>query len=974
MSARRVAGGSAIDRSREIAFTFDRRPFRGYAGDTLASALLAQDELLIARSFKLHRPRGVFGAGYDDAVMVDRLAPRPAANQLATVTAIEDGAAYRSVSTFPDASRDLGALAQFFAPLLPAGFYYKTFMRPNWRLFEPFVRAAAGLGSVPQEAWRPVCESRFGDCELLIAGAGPAGLAAALTAAQAGAETILVDDGDEPGGRLSIDCADATGWVNGLSQAFTSLPNLKILRRSTVWALHEHNLLAVLERAPRDGAGLDFRNWKIRARQVLVATGAHERGLLFADNDRPGIMLASAARSHLMRHGVLCGERILVCTNNDSAYGAAVTLAAAGADVAIVDTRSAPAQSCLDAAKDSGVDVLPGSRIVAARGRRRVSGADIMLADGRSRRIACDLIAVSGGWNPAYHLASQSRRATSVWNDEISSFVARCETDAPLRVAGAAAGVFAASDCAADGAEAARSALLALGRTVDPAPPPELADAFVAQSVAPSWPQPGKVRGKTFVDLSGDVTTADLALALREGYDSIELVKRYTTAGMGVDQGKTGNVNVIGVVAAMAGKSVDAVGVTTFRPPYAPVEFGAIAGQRRGARLYPWRHTPLTRWHLANGAVMYEAGLRWQRPGYYSKPGENWEAAAQREARAVREAVGVYDGAPLGKLLIKGPDAAALLDLVYVGDFGKLRPGRGKYGVMMSDDGLVLDDGVTFRLNDREWLLHASTGAADRVYAHLEQVLQIHRPHWRVSVIPVTSQWANVAICGPRAREALACLDPDFDISRDALPFMGMAEGRLGDIPVRVFRVSWTGEASFELNTPARHAEELWRRVMTAGAPFGIAPVGSEANHILRVEAGYISIGHEVDGTADVYDLGLGAIVSRNKTDFIGKRAMEIRRRTDPVRPELVGFLPDDPQRKIPEGAPIVPIGGTDQEGFVSACVASVALGRVVALGLLRDGRARRGQTVHAHVRGETIALRVVDPVFHDADRQRVKS
>ncbi len=974
MTARRVAGGFAIDRSRKIAFTFDGMAFSGFEGDTLASALLANDELLIGRSFKLHRPRGVSGAGHDDGVMVERLAPRPVANQLAALTPIEDGAIYRSVSTFPDARRDLGAIAQWFSPLLPAGFYYKTFMRPHWRLFEPFIRAAAGLGRVPEDAWRPVCESRFGDCEILVVGAGPAGLAAALTAARAGADTILVDDGEAPGGRLPIDIAGGGEWAARLAQQCARLPNLRVMKRSTVWAYHEHEFLAVLERAPQDVAGLDVRNWKLRARQVIIATGAHERPIAFADNDRPGVMLASATRALLARHGVLAGERAVVFANNDSAYGAAFAMRTAGADVTVVDARREPPRATIDSASAIGAQVIAGAQVARAIGRRRVRAADIVSADGTRRRLACDLIAVSGGWNPAFHLASQTRRAKSVWREDIAAFVAEHEDAAPFRLAGAAAGEFDAERCAAHGARAACAALTALGRRGEPCETPDFDDPFITQKVEPLWVVPPRGKGKAFVDLSGDVTTDDLGLALREGYDSIELLKRYTTAGMGVDQGKTGNVVVIGVVAALTGQSSDAVGTTTFRPPYVPVEFGAIAGQRQGALLYPFRHTALTPAHVAAGAVMYDAGLRWRRPGYYPREGENWEAAALREARAVRERVGVYDGTPLGKFLLKGPDVAQLLDLVYVGDFGKLRVGRGKYGVMMSDDGLVLDDGVTFRLSESEWLLHSSTGAADRVYAHLEQILQIHRPHWRVSILPVTSQWANLTLCGPRARDVLAALQPDFDISREALPFMAMAQGRLGDIPVRIFRVSWTGEASYELNTPARYASELWRRVTAAGAAFDIAQIGSEANHILRVEAGYISTGHEVDGTADIVDLGLGGLVSRTKPDFLGKRSMQIRRAAEPKRFELVGLLPQDSKKKVPEGAPIVPEGAREQEGFVSACVNSVALGRVVALGLLREGRARHGEIVRARIRGESIALRVVEPVFHDADRARVKS
>ena len=973
MTARRLSSGGRIDRQRPIAFRFDGMELKGCAGDTVASALMANDVALVGRSFKLHRPRGFFGAGHEDGVMVSRLAPRPAANQLATVTPLEEGGDYVSVSTWPNARSDLGAAAQWFSRLLPAGFYYKTFMLPSWRLFEPFIRGAAGLGRVPDPAWEPVCESRFGDCDVLVVGAGPAGLAAALTAARAGASVMLADDGEHPGGRLIADGLDDGGWAARAVAELESLSHARLLRRATVWGHHERNLLTLIERRPADAPDLDLRNWKIRARQLVIAAGAHERPIPFADGDRPGVMLASAARAFLNRHGVLAGERAVVFANNDSARGAALDLAGAGASVTLVDIR--PQAKGAAALAQRGVKLIADGCVLRALGSRRVEGVEIRHPDGRVAALPCDLVAVSGGWNPAFHLASQTREARSVWRDDLAAFVAS-HGEGHFRLAGAAGGVFEAGACALDGVQAGQAALRALGREVKAIDLPEIADPFVARSVQPLWFVPPRRRGeKVFVDLSGDVTTADLGLALREGYDSIELVKRYTTAGMGVDQGKSGNVNVIGIVGALTGQATDQVGTTTFRPPFVPVEFGAIAGARQKARLYPWRHTPLTEWHLARGAVMYEAGLRWQRPGYYPLQGEDWQAAASREARAVRTGVGVYDGTPLGKFQLKGPDVGRLLDLVYIGDFGKVAVGRGKYGVMMSDDGLVMDDGVAFRLGEDRWLMHSSTGAADRVHLHLEQILQVHRPDWRVSVTPVTTRWANATLCGPKARDVLAALEPDFDISRAALPFVGMAEGRIGGLPVRVFRVSWTGEMSFELNTPARHAVELWEKVMAAGAPFGIVPVGSEANHILRVEAGYISTGHEVDGTADPHDLGLGALVSASKPDFIGKRSMEMRRKLDPERFELVGLLPVDPQRSVPEGAPLTPDGDkADQEGFVSACVRSVALDRVIALGLLRRGRARMGEVVHARVRDEIVPLEVTAPVFHDADRARVRS
>ena len=977
----RLPSGGVIDRSQPLSFVFDRQSLVGYAGDTVASALLANGVSLVGRSFKLHRPRGFFGAGYEDSgILVNRLHPDPSTNQLATTLPLVDGMRLASVNAWPSASVDLGSVTQAFSRLLPAGFYYKTFMSPGFDWFEPSIRRLAGLGRLPGgDAWQPCTESRFGHCDLLVAGGGPAGLTASLVAARAGMRVMLVDDGMFFGGRLAgdaatLDAKPADLWVDGVLAELRRCANVRVLGRSSVWGYHEHNLVTVLERNPVDASGLDLRNWKIRAAQVIVAAGAIERPIAFANNDRPGTMLASAVRSYVNQYAVLPGRRAVVFANTDSAYATACDLARAGALVQVVDPRPRPVPALQGAALALGVDCHNGAQVRKAFGGRRVEAVEVVDSAGRTRRLNCDLLASSGGWNPAIHLASQSRLARVTWSDVVQSFVA-LSTSHHLQLAGAANGVFALSRCLEDGGRAGAAAVTAWGGTSAPITLPEAQDELCAVG-APLWAvAQGRRRDKVFVDFSGDVTTADLGLAIREGFDSIELIKRYTTAGMGVDQGKTGNLNVIGVVGAMTGVAPAAVGTTTFRPPFVPVEFGAIAGARSGAQMFPWRHTPLTDWHLAHGAVMVDAGMRWQRPGYYPKQGESWQEAAERAALAVRNAVGVYDGTPLGKFMLKGPGVPALLDLLYVNDFSRLQPGRGRYGVMLSDDGLLLDDGVTFRLDDTHWLLHSSTGAAERVHQHIETVLNVHRPDLVVSLIPVTSAWANATLCGPRARALLQALEPDFDVSAAALPFMAMREGHLGKLPVRVMRVSWTGELSFEINTAPRHALVMWERIMAVGVPFGITPVGSETSHILRVEAGYISTGHEVDGTSDVIDLGLGAMVSRTKPDFIGKRSMFLRRSVEPQRAELVGFLPVDPSLVVPDGAPITPGGAkVDQEGFVSASVRSVALQRSIALGLLRSGRARLGETVHARVYGRVIPMLVAPAVFYDADRRRVKS
>ena len=977
----RLPSGGVIDRTRPLSFTFDGQSLTGYAGDTVASALLANRVSLVGRSFKLHRPRGFFGAGYEDSgILVNRLHPDPSTNQLATTLPLVGGMRLASVNAWPSASLDLGAVTQAFSRLLPAGFYYKTFMSPGFDWFEPSIRRLAGLGRLPGgDAWQPCSESRFGHCDLLVAGGGPAGLTASLVAARAGMRVMLVDDGMVFGGRLIADAAMLDGqpaglWVDAVLAELRGCANVRVLGRSSVWGYHEHNLVTVLERNPLDAPRLDLRNWKIRAAQVIVAAGAIERPIAFANNDRPGTMLASAVRSYVNQYAVRPGRRAVVFANTDTAYATACDLARAGALVHVVDPRSEPPSSLQGAARALGVDCHLGAQVRKAFGGRHVEAVEVVDAAGRSLRLDCDLLASSGGWNPAIHLASQSRLARVSWSDVVQSFVA-LPTSHHLQLAGAANGVFALSRCLDDGARAGAAAVTAWGGTHAPITLPGAQDDLCGVG-SPLWAvTQGRRRDKVFVDFSGDVTTADLGLAIREGFDSIELIKRYTTAGMGVDQGKTGNLNVIGVVGAMTGVAPGAVGTTTFRPPFVPVEFGAIAGARSGAQMFPWRHTPLTDWHLAHGAVMVDAGMRWQRPGYYPQDGESWQEAAERAALAVRSAVGVYDGTPLGKFMLKGPDVPALLDLLYVNDFSTLQPYRGRYGVMLSDDGLLLDDGVTFRLDESHWLLHSSTGAAERVHQHIETVLNLHRPDLAVSVIPVTSAWANATLCGPKARALLQALEPDFDVSATALPFMAMRDGHLGKLPVRVMRVSWTGELSFEINTAPRHALALWERIMAIGVPFGITPVGSETSHILRIEAGYISTGHEVDGTSDVIDLGLGAMVSRTKPDFIGKRSMFLRRSVEPQRAELVGFLPVDPSLVVPDGAPITPGGAkVDQEGFVSASVRSVALQRSIALGLLRNGRSRMGETVHARVYGRVIPILVAPAVFYDADRLRVKS
>jgi sarcosine oxidase subunit alpha len=967
----RLATGGRIDRSRPLNFTFNGKTYSGFEGDTLASALLANGIRLTARSFKYHRPRGIVGAGVEEPVtLVELIGADASGNRPATTVGLTEGLVAKSVNCWPSPWIDLGAVSQLAARFMPAGFYYKTFKWPNWHVFEPSIRKAAGLAAAPAEP--PASgrfETRFAHCDVLVAGAGPSGLMAALTAARAGLRVILADEGTEAGGallsrRLTIGGAPATEWVAGVVAELGAMPNVTHLQEATVWGYREHNYLMVTERAPANPS-LPERTWRVRAGHVITATGAIERGLVFGNNDRPGVMLASAVQAYVNRYGVAPGRRAVVFANNDSAYAVAADLVAARVTVAaIVDSRDAVPEDAR--AQVPGIEVMAGAVVTLARGGRHVRGVDVAArAGGAARRIACDLLAVSGGWTPTVHLWSQSR-STLHYDETLAAFLPDTPAQA-LGAAGAANGAMTLAAALRSGAEAAAR----LAKT-DPPAPPESDD--LPYSVAPLW-RVETATGKAFLDLQNDVTVDDVHLALREGYANVEHVKRYTTGGMGIDQGKTGNLNIIGTVALAQGSTMQAVGTTTFRAPYTPVSFGAIGGWREGSVALPYRHTPITDWNLAQGAFMYESGARWRRPGYFPRDGEGLQEATTRECRAVRFGVGVYDGSPLGTFELTGRDVGRFLDYLYTNIISSLKPGRGRYGLMLSDDGLIMDDGVCFRMGAHRWMISTSTGHADAIHGHMEEMLQTRFPDWNVFLTPVTSQWTNATICGPKAREVMAALGTDIDLAPEAFPFMTFRDGVVAGFPARVVRVSFTGELSFEVNAAPRHMRDLWARVMEAGAPFGILPVGSEASHVLRVEKGFLSLGHEVDGTVDPHDLGLGWAMSKKKPDYLGKRAVQIRREGTGRRRELVGILPE-PDRQIPEGAPLTPGGGREKtEGFVTACVWSVVHDRWVGLALLDGGHARHGETAHVRLEGgEILPVRVTPPCHYDADGAKLRS
>ena len=968
MQADRLGGGGLIDRTKTLNFTFNGRPYRGFEGDTLASALLANGVRLTARSFKYHRPRGIVGSGVEEpSTLVELMGEDASGNRPVTTVPLREGLVAKSVNCWPSPEFDIGAVNQLFARFIPAGFYYKTFKWPNWHLYEPSIRKAAGLAGAPVEAPKSGhFENRYAHCDLLIAGAGPAGLMAALAAGRVGQRVMLVDEGMQAGGsllnrKLTIEGKPAMDWVATTVCELDAMPNVTQLQNATVWGYREHNFVMVNERAPEHPSILE-RNWRVRAARVLCSTGAIERTLVFGNNDRPGVMLASAIQAYVNRYAVRPGKRAVIFTNNNSAYGVAADMAAAGIDIAaIIDSR----ETVPDAARAAvpKQEILSGHVVYSTHGGRLVKAVSVMPSNGgATRRIACDLLAVSGGWNPAVHLWSQSR-GTLAYDEALSTF--RPDTPAQNAIsAGAANGDLTLADALRSGAEAGAGG----GKT------PEIpASDDLPYAVEPIW-RVEQARGKAFLDMQNDVSVDDVHLALREGYDNVEHVKRYTTGGMGIDQGKVGNINIIGTVAIQKGLPLDEVGTTTFRAPYTPVSFGAIGGIREGSVSLPYRHTPITAWNLANGAFMYESGARWRRPGYFPRTGEGFQDAVNRECRAVRNDVGVYDGSPLGTFELKGRDVDKFLDHLYTNIMSTLKPGRARYGLMLSDDGLVADDGVALRLSKDRWIISTSTGHADAMNAHMEEILQTEFPDYNVFITTVTSQWNNVTICGPKAREVMEALGTAIDISPETLPFMAFAAGHVAGIPARVVRVSFTGELSFEVNVAPRDLLALWEMTLEVGAPFGIAPIGSEANHVLRVEKGFLSLGHEVDGPIDPYDLGLGWAMSKKKADYLGKRSVALRRDGTTDRRELVGVIPE-PDRMIPEGAPLTPGGERKAtEGFVTACVYSTVHDRWVGLALLENGHSRHGETVHVRLNEGVIPARVTPPIHYDPEGERLRS
>ncbi|MFQ5954457.1 MAG: sarcosine oxidase subunit alpha family protein [Kiloniellales bacterium] len=1000
----RLAEGGRVDRERPLGFRFNGRAYEGLHGDTLASALIANGVHLVGRSFKYHRPRGIMAAGEEEANALVRLGEgdRGEPNLKATQVELHDGLVAASQNCWPSVGFDLAALSGLFERLIPAGFYYKTFMRPKalWRAYEAAIRHMAGLGRAPGGSDPDRYDHRYAHCDVAVVGAGPAGLAAAQAAARGGARVVLADEQAELGGSLLCEPAKggariagkpAEAWRAATVAALAAMGEVTLLTRATVFGYYDHNLLCILERvsdhlgaAP---AGVPRqRLWHLRARQVVLATGAIERPLVFRDNDRPGIMLASAARAYVNRYAARPGERAVVATNNDGAYRAALDLAAAGVGVsAVIDARPEPDGELTGQVRELGIELLPGWGITGVEGRRRVRAVEVqqLTDDGRGtlgerRRIACDLVCMSGGWTPTVHLFSQSRGRLG-YDDRRAVFLPEHSVQAE-RSAGACNGAFTLEECLAEGvragAEAARAAGFGHGRTPRPPTVHEPEEAAPGRLWVVPWDGAGERGGRHFVDFQYDVTAADVRLAAREGYRSVEHMKRYTTTGMATDQGKTSNPSAFAVLAEATGVEPGGVGTTTFRPPYTPVPFAAMAGRDVGPMYDPIRTTPMHRWHERMGAVFEDVG-QWKRPFCYPRPGEGEAAAVDREVLAARRSIGVLDASTLGKIDLKGPDAGRFLDMIYTNSFSNLRPGRCRYGLMLGEDGMVFDDGVSTRLAEDHYHMTTTTGGAARVLGWLEMWLQTEWPELEVYCTSVTDEWAVVAIAGPNARRLLAELTDDIDLATEAFPFMSLRLGHVAGIPARVFRISFTGEVSFEVNVPADYGLALWQAVMAIGERFDITPYGTEAMHVLRAEKGYIIAGQDTDGTVTPYDLGMDWIVGKNKADFLGKRSLGRSDTARAGRKEFVGLETQDPAEVLPEGGQIVaevkarpPM---QMLGHVTSSYMSPNLGHSIALAMVQGGHGRLGETLYVPLEdGRVVPVTVTRPQFFDPEGTRL--
>ena len=998
MSARRLPAGGRIDRSAPLEMRFDGRPVDGFDGDTLASALLAAGERVVARSFKYHRPRGIYAAGAEEpnALVHLRRDARGEPNTRATMIEAYDGLEAAGQNAWPSVRFDLGAVNQCLSPFIGVGFYYKTFIGPFkgtafWMFFEKFIRRAAGMGRADALPDPDTYEKVNAFCDVLVVGGGPAGLAAALAAGRSGVRVILAEQDRDLGGSLLSRPvgSESDAWLENVTAELRTLDNVRILTRSTVFGAYDNEVYGIVERVwdhrptPPDHQPRQ-RYWQVRTKQAVLATGAIERPLVFGGNDRPGVMLASAARTYVNRFAVLPGERALVATNNDSAYAVALDLARAGAQVTVVDSRASVPDSLRAPAVEAGVEILPGHALLSASGSPAVTGATITAVDskgaatGFERNVYCDLIAASAGWSPVVHLWSQ-RQQKPVYDAAKGCFVPEADALATVRCAGAVMACGPLETAAMQGFDAGKAAAAAAGPTRsscsslasldDP-----YADDWVPD-LRPAWAATGangRPAAKAFIDLQHDVTASDVDLAHREGYVSVEHLKRYTTTGMATDQGKLSNVNALARMAELRGSTIAEVGTTTFRPPFTPISFGAIVGHEHGLHFVPIRLTPMHDWHAARGAVFMDAG-HWKRPRYYPEGDEDLTEAYKREAAHVREHVGMVDVSTLGKIAVQGPDAAEFLNRVYVNGWKALAVGRLRYGVMLREDGFVMDDGATARLGEHDYFMSTTTGNAAKVLAVAEHLLQTAWTDLKVHVTSVSDQWAAIAVAGPKSRDLLRAVAPGVDFSREAMPNNHLVHAEVAGVPVRVHRMSYSGELAYEIYIPAGYGHRVWEVLIHAGEPFNLKIYGTESMGTLRIEKGHVA-GPELEGRTTMKDLGLDGLAS-SKKPFVGSILRNRPVLTDPARPSLVGLEVSGDRGALP-GSLLFDVDGPTTghgEGWVSSTTYSPALGKNIALALLRRGPERIGETIRIvdFVGDTSLTATVVSSHFFDPKGER---
>ncbi len=986
-----------INRDKKISFKFNGKKYFGYEGDTLASALIANGVHLVGRSFKYHRPRGFFGAGVDEPYAIVQMIRDGATdpNVRATEQELFEGLDAKSVNCWPSVKFDIGAINNFLNIFFPAGFYYKTFMWPKsfwYYIYEPFIRKAAGFGSASTKHDTERYEHKYEYCDLLIAGSGPSGLASAYAAAKNGAKVILAEDKPRFGGTLltsDVNIGNQSGkdWSENIISELKEMPNVIVKNRSQIFGYYDHNMLVMSERVtdhlPKSNKFIPKqRLWYIRSKEVLISSGSIERPIVFGNNDTPGVVLSSAAKEFMKVYGVLVGKKPLIFTNNDSAYETAIEFKKNGVEPIVLDTRENPDSELVNQAQNLNIEIKFSHVVVTAKGYKKVKSADIASISknkkdlGIIQNIKCDCICVSGFWTPTIHLASQSGGKTK-FIEEIDAFI---PTDSKQNetTLGSANGIFNLEETIKNSIEKSFEISNKITSKNQKISVPQVSEQKHSKHDK-FWcvPLPKGKKYKRFLDFQNDVAVSDIELAIREGYRSIEHVKRYTTLGMATDQGKTSNLNGLQLVSGIENKVIPSVGHTTFRPPYTPITIGAIVGREVGKHSKPTRKSPMHKWHEDNNAVFVDAGV-WLRPRYYKVGNENLFEASKREAANVRKNVGVCDVTTLGKIDVKGPDAAEFLNRVYTNAWLKLPVGKARYGVMLREDGIVMDDGTTTRISENHYHMTTTTAQAANVLSHLEYYLQVVWPDLNVNVVSTTEQWAGAAIAGPNSRKLLEKLFPKSDVSNEGLPFMGYIEGDLFGIKAKIFRISFSGELAYEINVESNYGNFMWEKIIETGNEFKIQPYGTEALSTLRIEMGHVA-GSELDGRSIPYDNGLDGLVSKKK-DFIGKRSLNREAFTASDRQRIVGLIPLDKKTSIPEGSHLVKDSKGElpipKLGHVSASCWSVEYNNPFSLAIVKDGKNMIGKKLYAMspLKNKKIPVEVVSSHYVDPKGERVRS